>query len=375
MNTQTRNRRGKDLVSMAQELYNIQKTAVDYSVPIQQMKAEYGHTDPGQASEKVKLTFDGKHFGLNKYSSGQVASYTDIPTKYFRKLQEENPHLLCDNINHGFNRIVQSVAGKKEENRLVRTVEKNGESFVRGFLSGRYRRLDNYDLVEALLPVFQKNELEVVEANLDESKFYIKAVSNRLQTEVKKGDIVRWGVMFSNSDVGAGSLAHTQFVDRVWCNNGMAASEPVRKAHIGAGATDTLDAVALSERTLTLRDKAFFSALQDTVGEYLKPENFEYRVNVLREAAGIPIFTDNAQKVVAEAMKLTGVTGESKEQSILAALATGNEGAGYTKWGLINSFTRAAKNDSWSYQESQELEMAAGKILELDKTSWERIAS
>jgi hypothetical protein len=74
-------------------------------------------------------------------------------------------------------------------------------------------------------------------------------------------------------------------------------------------------------------------------------------------------------------MRATNITGKGKENSILAALASGNEGAGLTKWGLANSFTRAAQSDDFTYEESIELERAGGLIIELPKNQWSNIAS
>ncbi len=350
------------------ELEEIQKTAVDYTVPIENLHAtKYGST--------IGLQFEGKEFNLNNYSSGQVATYAGIPTKYFRKLQAENPLLLADNVNHSFGVIRDQVKGKKRESRMLRTVEKNGDRHVRGFVSGKYKRLDSYDLVNAIYPTFLKHNLKVVEAEIDEKKFYLKAVSENLLSEVKKGDLVRWGIMFTNSDVGAGSLAQSVFVDRCFCDNGMVMPDVRRKYHIGRQAHEDGLYDVLSDRTISLDEQAFWGKLRDVTEASLNPDNFEIHVNRLREAASLPIKALEPTGVVTRAMAATGIRGEAKEQSIVTALASGNEGAGLTKWGLINSFTRAAKNDAWTYEESVELEAAAGQILHMGSDQWERISA
>jgi hypothetical protein len=68
------------------------------------------------------------------------------------------------------------------------------------------------------------------------------------------------------------------------------------------------------------------------------------------------------------------VNGENVRKGILHALASGNEGAGLTKWGLANSFTRAAQLDDLDYDTATELERAGGQIIEMGKSEWHRIA-
>ncbi len=45
-----------------------------------------------------------------------------------------------------------------------------------------------------------------VSAEITEREFYLKAITPRLQAEVKPGDVVQAGVVISNSEVGHGTL-------------------------------------------------------------------------------------------------------------------------------------------------------------------------
>src|SRR5690606_19221520 len=93
--------------------------------------------------KSVKLEIDsGDMFGLNSWSSGQLASYSEVPKAYFDRLALEKPALLADNINHGFDRNIKKSNGN--ESRLLRTLDGN----VRGLLSSRYRILDAHDMLE-----------------------------------------------------------------------------------------------------------------------------------------------------------------------------------------------------------------------------------
>ena len=90
---------------------------------------------------------------------------------------------------------------------MIRTLD--GE--VRAVLSDRYRRLDNFDLAENVLPILQRLEGTSLESvDLTETKMYLKAITPRVTFEVAPGDIVQAGVVITNSEVGCGTLTVLQ---------------------------------------------------------------------------------------------------------------------------------------------------------------------
>lgn len=359
---------GKSLVELAQELVRIKATARDFVVPTEKLEAKV-------IDEKVALTFqNGKEhsFGLNSWSSSQLAGYTDIPKSYFDRIASENPSLMASNINHGLERLSKAgTRSGKPESRLVRTLDGN----VRGLLSSRYRILDAHDMLESVFPVMQDKGMQVVSSEVTERRLFLKALSPSLQAEVKKGDVVQFGLVVSTSDVGAGSVRVEPLIYRLVCENGMISNTAIRKFHVGKNQAEDDIRELLSDKTRELSDAAFWAQVRDVVLGSMKPENFEREVDRLRVAANEEIKNFDLPRVVELTMKAVGVTGEEKKNSVLAALASGNEGAGLTKWGLINSFTRAAYNEKLDYEDSIEMERAAGLILELPKTAWTNISS
>lgn len=380
-------KRGKTLMELAQELTRVRDTKRDFVVPTERLRAEVVTTieektpsNIGQASNKeerkrLKLAFDNgttHRFGMNNHSRGQIAQYADIPRGYLDRLTTEKPELAASNLNHGLERMAR--AARKEgitESRLVRTLDNN----VRGFLSSRYRILDSHDMLEAVFPVISDKGMNVESSELTESRLFIKAVSPRIQAEVKKGDVVQFGLVVSTSDVGAGSVRVEPLIYRLACLNGMIASTAIRRFHVGKnqGGEDVQE--LFSDKTRELDDSVFWMKVRDVVLASMRPENFEKEVDRLRVAANLEIKNFDLPRVVELTMQAVNVKGEAKKNSILAALASGNEGAGLTQWGLINSFTRAAQADDVSYEDSVELERAAGSILELSPRSWSHIAS
>jgi hypothetical protein len=365
---------GKSLVDLAKELTRIQTAKRDFVVPTEKLRAEV--VDNSATDERrLGLTFanGSKHeFALNNWSASQLASYTDIPKAYFDRIAIENPKLVADNVNHGLERIAkQSRKIGKPDARLLRTLDGR----VRGMMSSRYRILDAHDMLEAVFPVISDKGMQVLSSEITERRLFIKAISPKLESEVKKGDVVQYGLTISTSDVGAGSVRVEPMIYRLVCLNGMISSTAIRKFHVGKDQSEEDIRELLSDKTRELSDNAFWSQVRDVVVGSLRKEKFEREVDRLRVAANEEIKNFDLPRVVELTMRATNIQGEGKKNSILAALASGNEGAGMTKWGLINAFTRAAQAEEISYEDSIDMERAAGAILELPKAAWTGIAS
>lgn len=351
---------GKTLVELAQELQRIQAEKKDFIVPTGRM----------EMTEDAEIAFKNGEvhsFNMSSHSDGQLADYTKIPKAYYDRLKSEDKSLLAQNVNLWMGK--KSKENQKEA-RLVRTLDGR----VRGFLSSRYRILDGHDLLECTLPSLLDNQFEVISCEVTEKRLYLKTATPKIETEIAKGDVVRYGVMISTSDVGAGSLRVEPFITRLVCMNGMVSDSKFRKAHLGQNNYQGEVQELLTDSTKQLNDKAFFATVRDYLNATMRPEMFEREVNKMREAANMEIKNFDLDKVVELSMDAVGVRGEHNKKSILGWLARGNEGAGLTKWGLVNSFTRAAQQEDLDYDQATELERAGGAILDLKPSQWKRIS-
>ena len=373
---------GKTIQEMAKTLENIKETAQDFVVPTSKLEAIAVPSSTmlpmtpteTEADNMVCLGFqngDRKNFAMNNYTGGQVAGFTGIPTQYFRRLESENAGLLVNNINHGLR-----VAEKDKPKRMLRTYTEGGTPLLRGFMSDKFFRLDNFDMFEAVYPIFEKHGLSIVSSELTDRKMYLKVLSPSLKTDLTKaGDTVQFGMVISNSDVGAGSARVEPLLYRLVCKNGVISNAALTKYHIGKSASESAAYELYSDATKNMDAKAFFMKVVDLIEGSLRKDVFEAEVEKIKASMDDTIKSAEPEKVIELSMKATGVHGEGKKKSILSALASGNDGAGYTRWGMVNSFTRAAQDEKISYEESIELERAGGKILELSPASWKRIAS
>lgn len=354
-------KQGKTLVELAKEMTRIQETKRDFIVPTSKLSMNVdGH---------LEFANDSVHkFSINNWSSSQLASYADVPKQYFDRLRTQSPELLSRNVNHGLSKAAQS---SDREARLVRTLDGN----VRGFLSSKYRMLDAHDLLEATLPVLMENSFEVMSSEITDRRLYLKTVTKKIEGEVKVGDVMQYGVMISTSDVGAGSLKVEPFFYRLACLNGMIMETKFRKAHLGSNNFEKEIQELLTDSTKKLNDQAFFATVRDYITATMSKENFERELNKMRDAADQKITSFDLERVIDLSMNEVGIRGENVKKGLLNALASGNEGAGLTKWGLVNSFTKTAQNDDIDYDMATELERAGGLILELNPSQWKRIAA
>src|SRR5690606_35080046 len=118
-------------------------------------------------------------YGVTPLARRQLAEKLKIPFNYFERMREEHPALLDRNVN--------TWLQSEDSKRMIRTLDGN----VRAVLSNRYRRIDNYDVVESILPVLERlpnAKFESVE--LTETKMYLKVVTPDLKTEMRPGDVV-----------------------------------------------------------------------------------------------------------------------------------------------------------------------------------------
>lgn len=355
---------GKTLTQLAQTLEDIRQNSKDFLVPA----AKLTMTD----DSKIRFVNGQDHtFSPSPHAHGQIAGYAGVPKSYYDRLKDENPALLAQNVNHGFHKSsLDTRRDGKQETRMIRTHRDN----VRAVLSSSYRRLDSFDMCSEILPVLADNQMEVVSSELTDTRLYLKALTPKITAEIKKGDMVQYGLVISNSDVGCGSVKVEPLIFRLVCANGLIANTAIKKFHVGKNMAGDDITELLTEETLNLTDQAFWRQVRDIVMASMKPENFEREVNRLREAAQQPIRNFDIPEVVELAMKAVNVNGESVKNNIIAYLANGADGAGMNKWGLANGFTFAAQDNGVSYDQSIELERAGSKIIELGVNQWRRIA-
>ena len=340
------------LTQMAQELERQQSAKRDFLAPDRSLQLVT--IDDRTTDIRMELPDVGR-FPIQPYAHGQIAQHLGIPKVYYDKMRVQAPALLAANANHWLS--------DSHAQRMVRTL--NGT--MRAYLSNKYRPLDHFDLAEAVLPVLlEDGHVRVESSAITETRLYIKVVTERLQAEVKVGDVVQAGLVVSNSEVGAGSVKVEPLLYRLWCKNGAIANDfAMRKHHVGRGhGEEGSIREFLRDETLALDDKAFWAKVQDVVRGTFTEVIFHAMVQRWREATQQPITGDPA-KVVEVTAKRLGVT-EAERGGILRHLI---EGADLSRYGLANAVTRQSQ-DVDDYDRATELERLGSQIIELPQNDW-----
>ena len=343
---------GKTLTQLAMELERQSEAKKDFIASTEVLEM----TDTGELALESDITHE---FPVTDHAHSQIAARLDIPAKYYNRMRLSAPNLLAANVNEWFH--------SKPERRMVRTLD--GQA--RAFLSDRYRRLDNYDLAEAVLPILASmgEGIRIVSTELTDSKMYIKAINERLELEVQKGDVVQAGIVISNSEVGLSALKVEPLIYRLICTNGMIAQDYSKKRyHVGRNAEEGEAYELFRDKTLRADDHAFFLKVQDTVRAAVDLTKFSMIVDRMRESTEQRI-EGNPVKAVEVASNHLGF---SKEESsgILQHLIQGGDLSAY---GLLNAITRTSQ-DVDDYDRASELERDGSRVLSLPISTWKAIA-
>lgn len=297
-----------------------------------------------------------QHYDVGEIAHRQIGQFLKIPATYYDRMRREYPQLLTLNANGWFAKMPQSK-------RMLRTLD----GTARALLSDRYRRIDNFEVASAVLPIISRMEGAGVEScELTDSRMYLKVVNPRVTAEIKKGDIVQAGVLISNSEVGMGSVTVSPLIYRLVCSNGMIAEDgKLRKYHVGRANESREDFSIYRNETIEADDKAFLMKLEDSVKAAVDQARFAAIVDKLRESTEATFQPQQVQQVVELASKEYGFT-DSESSGILGHLAAGGD---LSLYGLANAVTRQAQ-DVASYDRSTELEATGYRIITMAPSLW-----
>lgn len=317
--------------------------------------------DPGGTGLALQVTGGSMaaQYGINDIAHRQIGQTLKIPALYYDRMRTEYPELLAQNVNGWFART-------PDTKRMLRTMD----GTARALLSDRYRRIDNFEVASAVLPIISGMDGASVEScELTESRMYLKVVNPRVTAEVKKGDIVQAGIIISNSEVGMGSVNVSPLVYRLVCSNGMIAQDgAVRKYHVGRANEGGEDFSIYRNETIEADDKAFLMKLEDSVKAAVNQARFAAIVDKMREATEATMEAKVVPQVVELASKEYGIT-EAEGKGILGHLIAGGD---LSLYGLANAVTRQAQ-DVESYDRSTELEATGYKIITMAPALWRNL--
>lgn len=347
---------GKTLQELAVEVDRQARTKRDFVASTKLL----GYSSTGGEKLKIEVAGQEESFEVADTFHDQLGSYLSIPKKYYDRMRQSGPYLLEQNINYW-------LTTQEKDSKLVRTLDGK----ARALLSPKYRALDNFDLLESVLPKLTELEATVESCEVTEKRLYLKVVTPKVQYEIKKGDVVQAGLVISNSEIGMGSLGIEPLIYRLVCTNGMIANDrALRKYHVGRAAGDLDGAIEyFRDETRMLDDKAFWSKVSDVVAGSLETIQFGKIVESMQSATQDKIEADPVQVVEVVSKRFT--LNDSEKTGVMAHLIGGGD---LTRYGLVNAITRHSQ-DVKSYDRATELERLGGEVLELPRRDWEVIST
>ena len=306
-------------------------------------------TEHGSSTLSIFTDKDIYNFKITDIAHHQIADRLGIPFKYYERMMNEYPKLLDENIN--------SWLKFKSEKRMLRTLDGK----LRAFLSSRYRRLDNLELVDHILPVIaQMKNCSIASCDITETHLYLKVINKSVKAEIVPGDIVQAGFVVSNSEIGLGALKVEPLVYRLVCKNGMISKDYAhKKYHTGRNVEDTDNAYELySDETLKADDKAYFMKVQDIVSAAVDETKFMLTVDKMRKVKNIKT-GDNPVETV-EVLGDKYLLNKNERASVLRHFIMDRD---FSQFGLVNAVTRTSQ-DVEDYNRATELERIGGTSLE-----------
>jgi hypothetical protein len=335
----------KSLVEFSKEIERQEQIKKDYIAP----------TTALTMVEDSNLSIDGKgQFIINDYAHGQIAQRVGIPKQYYDKMAEI-PSLRTMNVNAWWR--------KDEQAQMVRTMDGK----ARAFLSDRYRPIDNFLILQAFLPALKEThkEVKIWSSNLSDTRMYLQITFPLMQAEVKKGDIVQYGIILTNSEVGAGAVDIKRFIGRLSCMNGAVRESIMRRHHVGKRIdTESQEAYDLfQDDTIKAEIDSLRLRMRDIMTHELSEETFQWEMEKMRAAEEDKIFA--VQKTVEEVTKRFNISNKFQDYLISNMVEEGN----LNRWGLSNSITALAKEFE-SADSQYELEKIGGRIIDLPKSEW-----
>ena len=377
-------KQGRTLVAIAEQLERQLATRKDFLAPQGAIEAKVVN------GEVILDGLNGEPVGINTHAHGQIAQHLGVPTAYYNRMKTEQPQLLTANINTW-------LKAEGNEKRMVRVLDGK----VRGFLSPKFRPLDNFDLANAVLPTLLQNKVQIISSELTEQRLYIKGILPELSDELPDGlvwgsghaDITRVApglqiptdqiiqtrgrgrlvaaITISNSEVGAGTLRVEPGVFTTWCTNlAILAQAAMKKYHVGRAWEADTNYEVFRDETRAADDKAFFMKVTDVTKAAFDAKLFAAAIDSIRVAGQKQIASPNLEKVVDTTVRQLSLP-VSTAPSILSMLARGGD---LTQWGLSSAITATA-NSADSYETATQLEYAGGQVLALEDKQWEVLSA
>ena len=309
----------------------------DQTVPCRTITMQHGRLAvPGTDYEES--------LALTPWAQGQICSRLGMPAPYFKKCPL---HLQDAQFNHwNWNREVGKQMAAKDIDPDEEWLLRGKGTGIRGVLSPRYTKLDNRQVLEALLPVLKGKGYGVNFVQLGSESFHLRLVDPNANRAVLKSDTLMVGresagIHIANSEVGLRAVTVDALVFRLVCTNGL-----IRRLNQKS---------LLKQRHIHVSEPRFQQMLEAAVSEAtLVAAGF---IEQMAMATRIPIPDPNLA-----IERLAGLWNLSKQTVELIKFALYGENNQETLYGLVNAVTQVSQQ--FAIEQRFEMETLAGLLID-----------
>jgi hypothetical protein len=263
---------------------------------------------------------------LRKTAFAQLASRAGVPVAYLATLPEKL-QVAC--MNWG---LAQT---KETEPALLRCA--GGE--VRAIVSDRYAAFDDATLLEIVDDALKASDFRnhaMVRSTVIGAHMVLRLTIPSGGVEVKKGDVIEWGIDIANSELGLRSVQVTPVTYRLICTNGMRSANEgtrLRLAHRG-------DALVLRDRVKAVIPTALAEARGEL--EVWKRSVSVLIDNALDEIDSLRGFGLSSGETRAIGRRLVQLPETTSQEDLTTAL----KGMRTTAFDMANAVTETARDRS-----------------------------
>jgi hypothetical protein len=289
----------------------------DHLVRVQELSLQHGRLFIPGADD------DGFGFALSPWATLQACQRLGIPTAYFNRCPSD---LKDAQFNHW--RQQEEILRKtsSDDPEAASWLVRAKDATIRGVLSARYEKLDNRQVIEALLPALAGSRYQVRLMELTRESFHLRLVDPGICRDVLPGDKLLVGIHVANSEVGLRAVTVDAVVFRVVCENGL-----VRRI---AGKS------LLKQRHIHVADSARLVPLLE---EAISQATLVAAAFIEQMALSIKTPVPDPDRAIAHLGQIWGLTRETQEFVKLALLGEPRHCQQETLYGLVNALTNAAQ--------------------------------
>jgi hypothetical protein len=280
-----------------------------------------------------------------------MADKLGIPTGYLRRLRAEHLDLYDANVNGWLQR-------QPDRQLLVRTLrgrDAGSDGIARAVLSGRYRFVDNLDVLLAVLDGIRAAgaDVQVAQCDLTERRMYVQIASQSVAARAETllsgyvspftgargadNPLVFAGFVLANSETRHGSFSITPRLVAQVCGNGYTITrDAMREVHLGGQLGEGV--IHWSESTQRAAVDLIAKQATDATATFLTTDYLSRSLQSLEARAGTPIEDARGTiRYVSSQLRFT----EDQQNSILDHyLGAGQRTAG----GILQAITSAARS-------------------------------